>query len=273
MILPNSSSQQLSDNQSPTRGFTYFRRASTGTTSSPPPYSADKSPLIYDEKRRSGGVHSPEEESSIGMKEVYAELPPAFSRVAAMTTEKLTPFNPMVIAVGGSGRALDKGFPLEPPQSLDPLHPFRQRDIREEDWTRFMQDLQECTALSKCTKRKTLLIPVAAGLGPGAFLVSKAIKARIRNKKLGRAINLINTWNKHFFASRRVEVVLVKGESALTGTKSNLTGEQKLAPGNQSLASLSSDGSTSTSTSSRPSKRGCGCRTDRRPMKLVVVPL
>lgn len=187
MILLNSSSQKPSDNQSPTRGFSSPRRASTSTTSPPPPYSTDKSPLIYDEKRRSGDVYSPEQESSIGMKEIYAELPPAFSRVAAMTTEKLTPFDPMVVAVGGSGRALDKGFPLEPPQSLESLHPFRQRDIMEEDWTRyvsglstinngwltvgfgfrFMQDLQECTALSKCTKRKTLLIPVAAGLGPG----------------------------------------------------------------------------------------------------------
>lgn len=178
------------------------------------------------------------------------------------------PFSPMVISVGGSGRALDKGLSLELPRSLESLHPFKQRDISEEDWARFMQDLQECTSLSKCTKRKTLFIPIALGLGPGAYLISKAIKARIRNKKLDRAINLINTWNQHFFAPRRVEVILVRGESALTGTKSNKASEEKLGPNNQSLASLSSDGSSS----SRPSKR-VGCGAERKPMKLVVVPL
>jgi len=232
---------------------TYSRSPSTDTTSPLPPYDSTNSPLIYDEKLRYGDVYhtSPPQDSTIDTGETYAaDLPPSFSRVAAVTTDNIAPpFGPMVVSVRGSGRALDKGFSLEPPRSLESPHPFQRRDISEEGWIKFMRDLQDCTALSECTKKKTFLIPVALGLGPAACLVSRAAKNRIRSKKLASAIDLINTWNQDFFAPRRVEVILLRGESALTTTRSNYAESEKVSQDNH------------------PSSEG------KKPMKLVVVPL
>lgn len=224
----------LSDSIQPTsRTTTTSRRESTSTTSPPPPYESSRSDsLIHDEKRRHIDAHSNTSKEPLTDSKVYAEPPPAFSRIAAVSTQTLVPFAPMTVLVEGSGKALDKGFSLELPPSSEAPHPFERRDISAADWNRyvlvaqlvvlsvdvnlyfrFMQDLQDCTALSNCTKNKTLFIPIALGFGPGgssaishvatsyslspiAFFISEAIKAKMRKEKLARAINLINAWNQ-----------------------------------------------------------------------------
>jgi hypothetical protein len=79
---------------------------------------------------------------------------------------------------------------------------------------RFMQGLRDGTAVSNRTKHQTFLVPLALGLGPGgseflvclcymqltwlrlAFFISRAIKSKIRRRKLAYAIDLISTWNQ-----------------------------------------------------------------------------
>jgi hypothetical protein len=69
-------------------------------------------------------------------KKAYTEYPSAFSRVLTLNTQALKPFDPLSIAVGGSGRSLDKGLSLDLPPSTEEVHPFTQRDITEADWTK-----------------------------------------------------------------------------------------------------------------------------------------
>ncbi|KAF9445679.1 hypothetical protein P691DRAFT_254637 [Macrolepiota fuliginosa MF-IS2] len=251
MILDDNNQPIISGTTHPTR------QDSTSTTSPPPPYESTgaSAPLISDEKRH------------------HEEPPAAFSRVSALSTQALTPFSPMTVLVEGSGRALDKGFSLSLPLSSEATHPFKQRDITDADWTRFMQDLRDRTAFPNSQKNSTFIIPIALGLGPGAFFISNAIKAKIRRKKLAHAIALINTWNQNFFGPRQVEIILMRGTRALTQSKSNYAKTQDVSQNNHSAESLSSsDSSSPSSPPDNESKGGC-CGQPKIPMKLVVVAL
>lgn len=113
------------------------RRLSTSTSSPPPPYevtSTELPSLIRDENHT---PKLPHHDHQPDMKKVYTEHPTAFSRIAAVNTQAVKPFDPMTILVGGSGRSLDKGLCLDLPPSTEDVHPFIQRDIGDADWTRY----------------------------------------------------------------------------------------------------------------------------------------
>ncbi|KAF5351242.1 hypothetical protein D9756_008441 [Leucocoprinus leucothites] len=252
------------------------RRSSSSTTSAPPPYEStglEPPQLVGDEKRPRGFEISYQEPIAAQpeMKRVYAEQPSAFSRVPTVHTLDLPPFDPLAVVIEGSGRSLDKGFSLNVPPSTRDIHPFALRDIQDADWARFMQALRDGTAISNCTKHKTLLVPLALGLGPGAFFISRAVKAKIRRNKLSYAINLINTWNQNFFNPRRVEVVLMRGSRPLTATVET---EKLLAPSSHhsdrlSWVSMSSHYDSASSSSDTEGSIGC-CSQSRIPMRLMV---
>ncbi|XP_006463945.1 hypothetical protein AGABI2DRAFT_180098 [Agaricus bisporus var. bisporus H97] len=258
-------------------GISNERRDSTSSTTSPPSYetvvAAGHASAITSDKKKDNDEplhrsHSNDSSQTLSSsiphpkgEGIYTEIPPAFERVPVVQNFKA--FSPIDVAISGSARSLDKGLPSGIPQTSQEPHPFEQRDISDSDWNRFIQDLRDGTTLPKYLGPR-VLVPAIIGIGLGAYLINKAIKVKVRAKKLEYAISLINTWNQSFFFPRRVEVVLMRGEQKLT-TAEPIAETQKLKSRNdQSSESISKDlGSTS--------KEYHCCRQPQVPLKLMVI--
>ena len=63
-----------------------------------------------------------------------------------------------------AGTTLDHGFPIEPPHTAVQPHPFMIHDIWEEDWTRFLTDIQKAGKLSPMNKIVAAVVPIAMGI-------------------------------------------------------------------------------------------------------------
>lgn len=75
----------------------------------------------------------------------------------------------------GLGTTLDKGFSAVPPAIGVHPHPFVTHDVCEEDWTRFVGDLQKEGKLSPMNKIVAGVAPMAMGIGlAGRHLLSPA---------------------------------------------------------------------------------------------------
>ena len=74
--------------------------------------------------------------------------PPSFLR-PPQANYAYTPFAPCVTT--SLGTTLDAGFVMAPPPSPTPAqpHPFVTHDVNEDDWTRFLGDLQKTGKLSQ----------------------------------------------------------------------------------------------------------------------------
>ena len=105
--------------------------------------------------------------------------PPGFSRAPPFHELMTQPFRPFSLLSIGSG--LDKGFPSVAPPSAAQPHPFIVHDVKEEDWTRLLHDIQAAGRLSPLNKIVAGVAPAAMGIGifPGKhFLVFKFVCSR-----------------------------------------------------------------------------------------------
>lgn len=91
---------------------------------------------------------------------VLNSQPPSFSR-APSSTVPYTPFPSCALL--SVTNELSSGFPPMPPPALVQPHPFASHDIKEEDWTRFLDDCRRGGALVKTPNRFVAgIAPVAA---------------------------------------------------------------------------------------------------------------
>jgi hypothetical protein len=86
--------------------------------------------------------------------------PPSFSRAPARNLP-YSPFTPCVAKT--IGNTLETGFVVLPPPTQMQPHPFATHDVNEEDWTRFLGDLQHMGKLSPMNKIVAGVAPIGIG--------------------------------------------------------------------------------------------------------------
>lgn len=96
--------------------------------------------------------------------------PPSFGR-SPPTHLPYNAFPPTYLAA--NGKTLEKGFPLAPPSSAVQPHPFVTHDVKEEDWTTFLESIRKGAAL---TIRQHIIAGVTPmmftlGIAGGRFLI------------------------------------------------------------------------------------------------------
>jgi len=114
------------------------------------------------------------------------------------------------------GTTLDKGFSTVPPGTAVQPHPFVTHDVCEEDWTRFVGDLQKVGKLSPMNKIVAGVAPMAMGIGLAGMFVSRAIEGRMKKGTSAPATQIVDHWNNYFFWPRGMEVNLVHGRHVYT---------------------------------------------------------
>ncbi|GJE93681.1 DUF4646 domain-containing protein [Phanerochaete sordida] len=139
--------------------------------------------------------------------------PPSFSRPPRRELP-YTPFAPLTVV--GIGTSLDKGFPAIPPPAAMQPHPFATHDVCEDDWVRFVGDIQKAGKLSPMNRIVAGVAPLAMGIGLAGFFVSRAIEARMKRSKSAPATQIVDHWNHYFFWPRGMEVDLIHGRHVYT---------------------------------------------------------
>lgn len=93
--------------------------------------------------------------------EILSNLPAGFNRAPPNLPN--VPFPPCALI--SLSHELDKGFPALPPPSMVQPHPFTLRDVKEEDWTRFLSDVKRAGTLSPMNHVVAGLAPLGMGIG------------------------------------------------------------------------------------------------------------
>lgn len=88
--------------------------------------------------------------------------PPSFMRAPAGQFP-YSPFPPCTAISLGTG--LDSGFPMLPPPAQVQPHPFMTHDVNEEDWVRFLGDVQRAGILSPMNKLVANIPPIILAAG------------------------------------------------------------------------------------------------------------
>ncbi|EKM56386.1 uncharacterized protein PHACADRAFT_207639 [Phanerochaete carnosa HHB-10118-sp] len=139
--------------------------------------------------------------------------PPSFSRPLRRELP-YNPFPPMTAL--GFGATLDQGFSTVPPTTVVNPHPFVTHDVCEEDWTRFVGDLQKVGTLSPMNKIVAGVAPIGLGIGLAGIFVSRAIERRMKSKTSAPATQIVDHWNNYFFWPRGMQVDLIHGKRVYT---------------------------------------------------------
>ncbi|KAJ7758603.1 hypothetical protein B0H16DRAFT_1535108 [Mycena metata] len=125
------------------------------------------------------------------------------------------PFQPMFLLADGA--SLRDGFPTVPPPSMQQPHPFALRDVKETDWLQFLTDLRVVANLTPQDRVAASSVPVLSAIPLVNIAVAAAITQHFQRKKKWLASLLVDKWNHHFFHRRRIEVILMRGQSKLSG--------------------------------------------------------
>ncbi|KAJ7174977.1 hypothetical protein C8R43DRAFT_975622 [Mycena crocata] len=126
-----------------------------------------------------------------------------------------TPFPPMFLLA--QENSLKRGFPCVPPPSPHSPHPFMLYDVNETDWTDFLDDLRRMATLSQKDKHTAYCVPILSTLPLINVAVASAITYHIQRKKPALVSLLVDKWNHHFFHPRRLEAILMRGPTKLSG--------------------------------------------------------
>ncbi|KAH9835463.1 uncharacterized protein C8Q71DRAFT_120981 [Rhodofomes roseus] len=153
--------------------------------------------------------------SSDGLAALLSPPPPSFERPRAADVP-YTPFKPTSLL--GISTDLTRSFPrMAPPCASGAEHPFATHDVTEEDWSRFLRDVEAAGQLSKWERIMTRVsLPSLIGLSVG--LVVKGIEVYMHNRRRGPVGELIGYWNHHFFHPRHMHIVLARGSKAYSGS-------------------------------------------------------
>lgn len=127
--------------------------------------------------------------------------PPSFERPRAGNVP-YSPFEPTSLL--GISTDLTRSFPLiAPPYANAAEHPFATHDVTEQDWSRFLRDVEAASELSKWERIITRVnLPAVLALSIG--LVVKGFDVYMHSRRRGPVGELIGYWNHVRAASRRV---------------------------------------------------------------------
>ncbi|KAJ7237522.1 hypothetical protein B0H12DRAFT_1190542 [Mycena haematopus] len=126
-----------------------------------------------------------------------------------------TPFQPIFLFA--EQNSLTKGFPCTLPPSSSQPHPFTTHDIYETDWTQFLNEMRIVANLNEKDVNTAYHVPVLSAIPLVNLAVAMAITHHIKRKKPRLVSLLVDKWNHHFFHPRNLEVILMRGQTKLSG--------------------------------------------------------
>jgi len=95
---------------------------------------------------------------------------------------------------------------IPPPARAGDQHPFASHDVTEEDWHKFLKDLDKTAHLSP-TQR----------LGNFFKHNSQGVQERLKQDRMEPVGDYLLAWNQYFFQPRRMSVVLALGNQRYSG--------------------------------------------------------
>ncbi|KAJ6556559.1 hypothetical protein DFH09DRAFT_923443 [Mycena vulgaris] len=113
--------------------------------------------------------------------------------------------------------SLRAGFPLSLPPSPDQPHPFALHDVSEMDWHQFLEDMRNVANLTPQDHTNAFCVPILSAVPIINLAIAGAITHYIRRKKPRLVSLLVDKWNHHFFHPRKIEVILMRGQTKLSG--------------------------------------------------------
>lgn len=130
--------------------------------------------------------------SGDGLAALLNPPPPSFERPRAADVP-YTPFEPT--SLRGISTDLTRSFPrMAPPCANAAEHPFATHDVTEQDWSRFLRDVEAASALSKWERIITRVnLPAVFALSVG--LVVKGFEVYMHSRRRGPVGELIGYWN------------------------------------------------------------------------------
>ncbi|KAJ7093818.1 hypothetical protein B0H15DRAFT_947157 [Mycena belliarum] len=126
-----------------------------------------------------------------------------------------TAFQPMYLLADAN--SLRAGFPVVLPPSPRTPHPFAVHDVCEADWKQFLDDMRTLAHLSPQETATAYGVPILSALPLINVAVASAITHHIKRKKPRLVSLLVDKWNHHFFHPRGMEVILMRGQTKLSG--------------------------------------------------------
>ncbi|KAF7313047.1 hypothetical protein MKEN_00989700 [Mycena kentingensis (nom. inval.)] len=139
----------------------------------------------------------------------------SFTRIPNLPSKQMPAFPPVFLLADDN--SLRKGFPVIPPPSEQQPHPFEVHDVLEADWRNFLDEMRTAASLTTKDRRMAYCVPVLSILPFINTAVAAAIKHHIRGKKPALVSLLVDKWNHLFFHRRRLEVILMRGQTRLSG--------------------------------------------------------
>lgn len=137
------------------------------------------------------------------------EVPPRPVRFAS----DFQHFTPTYVVCKGD-KGLDGGFPTSLPPCLDShgRHPFETHNVSQQDWQRFLREIQSQGALSFGDQLGAKTANHAANaVMSGGMVVGIVAKKAIRAYKINGVSPIVDAWNQHFFRPRKMEAIFTRG--------------------------------------------------------------
>ncbi|KAJ7667014.1 hypothetical protein B0H17DRAFT_1089327 [Mycena rosella] len=140
--------------------------------------------------------------------------PPSLSRPPPPNLPR-TPFAPMFLFA--TENSLKQGFPCVLPPSASTPHPFATYDVHEPDWAQFLDDMRTVARLTPQDIATAYSVPILSAVPIINLALASAITHHIQRKKPRLVSLLVDKWNHHFFHPRKMEVILMRGQTKLSG--------------------------------------------------------
>ncbi|CAK5273925.1 unnamed protein product [Mycena citricolor] len=161
------------------------------------------------------------------------------SSLSRLPSDTIRPAAFKPIFVYAEGNSLRRGFPHLQPPTRDPElpHPFLMHDVLEHDWLQFVDELRETARLTDKEHLTANSVPVLSGIPFINWAVANAVTRHQKGKKPRLVGMLVDKWNhvgsnvelrvdqpalitssqQHFFHPRRLQVILMRGASKMSG--------------------------------------------------------
>jgi len=180
-------------------------------------------------------------------------------------------FTPMSLVA--DTERLQDGFALIPPATRPgEQHPFASHDVTEEDWHKFLSDLE-----------RTAHLPPDQRFPNNGLIAGKrnaeAVQRRLKRDKIEPVGDFLMAWNQCFFHPRRISVILALGQKRYSGGIEGIPPDlaslqRRVSSSSQSRSHRSSDDDESDRSSpglglgfiSQRRERKCARRKARREM-------